>query len=34
MSTPGSAAVTIIVAPDESDSNKWVLRALFDEYNN
>jgi hypothetical protein len=33
-STPGSAAVTIIVAPDESDSNKWVLRALFDEYNN
>jgi hypothetical protein len=33
-STPGSAAVTIIVAPNESDPSKWVLRAIYDEYNN
>jgi hypothetical protein len=31
-SNPGAAAVTIIVAPDESDPGRWVLRALFDEY--
>jgi hypothetical protein len=30
-SSPGSAAVTIIVAPDEGDPGKWVLRALYDE---
>jgi hypothetical protein len=32
-SSPGSAAVTIVVAPDESDPSKWVLRAIYDEYN-
>jgi hypothetical protein len=29
-SPPERAFVTIIVAPDESDATKWVLRAMFD----
>jgi hypothetical protein len=29
-SPPERAFVTIIVAPDENDSSKWVLRAMFD----
>jgi hypothetical protein len=29
-SPPTSAFVRIIVAPDESDATKWVLRAMFD----
>lgn len=32
-STEGAAAVTIIVAPDEDNPSKWVLRAMYDEYN-
>lgn len=27
---PGSAFVTIVIAPDESDSSKWVIRAIYD----
>jgi hypothetical protein len=29
-SSPERVFVTIIAAPDESDSSKWVLRAMFD----
>ena len=29
-SIPGSAVVTIVVAPDESDASKWVIRAIYD----
>lgn len=30
VSSPTTACVTIIVAPDESDSSKWVIRAIYD----
>jgi hypothetical protein len=33
-SPAGRAAVIIIVAPDEADSSKWVLRAMYDFMNN
>lgn len=33
-SSPGSARVIIVVAPDEGDSSKWVLRAIYDVYDN
>ncbi len=29
-SLPDRASVTIVVAPDESDSSKWVIRAIYD----
>ncbi|MCK4549076.1 MAG: hypothetical protein KAU49_02865, partial [Candidatus Krumholzibacteria bacterium] len=29
-SPPGNASISIIVAPDENDSSKWVLRAMLD----
>jgi hypothetical protein len=32
-SPPGHVSVSIIVAPDESDPSKWVLRAMYDMYN-
>ena len=28
--SPGGAFVTIVIAPDESDSSKWVIRAIYD----
>lgn len=30
--SPGAASVTIIVAPNESDPTKWVIRAIYDNY--
>ena len=33
-SPAGSAFVSIIVAPDENDSSKWVLRAMYDILSN
>ena len=33
-SSAGKASVIIIVAPDEADSSKWVLRAMYDVMNN
>ena len=32
-STPGRAFAVVIVAPDESDPTKWVLRAMYDNGN-
>ena len=29
-SVPGKAFVTVIVAPHESDTSKWVIRAIYD----
>lgn len=34
LSSPGSASVFIVVAPDEGDPSKWVLRAMYDIYGN
>ena len=34
VSSAGKASVIIIVAPDEADSSKWVLRAMYDVMNN
>ncbi len=33
-STAGRASVIIIVAPDEADSSKWVIRAMYDVISN
>ena len=32
-STPGRAFVVVIVAPDETDASKWVMRAMYDNGN-
>ena len=33
MSPPDGVEMSIVVAPDESDSSKWVIRAIYDLYN-